>query len=183
MRPLLAALALGLATGPAAPPPEIDLRDPALHYRGDVLLRGDAPFTGIVVERGEARGGAAEVVSRTPYETGRRHGVARGYHPGGAPAFERSFVGGAREGTHRGMWPSGRPQFVYRYAHDVFDGEQLGYHENGVRAELRHFRDGREEGQQTTWDSEGRVSVNYTFKDGRRYGIVGRLDCVSVHDN
>jgi len=182
MRLLLAtlALALPLTAADARPPlPELDLRDPSLHYRGDVLLRGEEPFAGFVVERGLA----GEVVSRTPYEAGRRHGLARGFHPGGAPAFERTFAGGEREGTHRGTWPNGRPQFVYHYAKDVFDGEQVGYHENGVRAELRHFVAGHEEGQQTTWDSEGRVGVNYTFKGGKRYGIVGRLDCVTVHEN
>ena len=72
-------------------------------------------------------------------------------------------------------------QFVYRYLHDVFDGEQVAYYKNGVRSELRHYRAGQEEGTQQIWDGQARLTTNYTVKEGRRYGLVGRFDCVTVH--
>lgn len=152
--------------------------EPRLRDVAGILHRDDAPFSGYVVERAGDR-----VLSRTPYLEGRRHGRATAYYPGGERRFEKEFRAGNREGTHRGWWPSGALQFVYRYEADLFEGEQIGYYKTGARAELRHYRAGHEEGRQTTWDAEGGVAANYTFKDGRRYGIVGRFDCVSVHEN
>ena len=71
-------------------------------------------------------------------------------------------------------------QFVRRYDHDLLEGEQAAFFEDGAPAELRHYRDGREEGQQRVYDRKGTVIGNYTFVTGRRYGIVGRFDCISV---
>ncbi len=152
-------------------------RDPSLQRRGDLVLRDGRPFTGTIVQSGPS-----EPTAEVPYVDGKRHGRVVARYPGGALAYEKTFFAGEREGTHRGFWPNGRLQFEYHYVHDLFDGEQVAYHENGSRAELRHLVAGHEEGRQSTWDAEGRIASNYTFKGGKRYGIVGRSDCVSVHE-
>ena len=69
---------------------------------------------------------------------------------------------------------------MHHYKDDLLEGEQVSFHENGREAELRHYRGGREEGLQRLRDPEGRVLANYTFRRGRRYGIVGRFDCISM---
>lgn len=162
-----------------APPPGfqplVDRGDAALQRRGAVLLYRGAPFTGVLRERD--RSGE----SRTPFLRGREHGWAYGAYPDGARRFERLFLDGRKEGTHRGYWENGAPQFVYRYEHDAFEGEQLSYFRGGQRAELRHYRRGQEEGLQRAWGLDGSLLANYTFRGGRRYGVVGRFDCVSVH--
>ncbi len=160
-----------------APERVVSLGDPGLRTRGDLLLQNGKPFSGILVEREPG-----QLQTRTPYLAGRRHGTAHAYYPDGTLAYEKRYVRGDREGEHRGFWPDGRPQFVYRYERDLFEGEQIAYHESGARSELRHYREGHEEGRQTTWDPAGKIASNYTFKEGKRYGIVGRFDCISVHE-
>ncbi len=177
-------LALGLMTfagrgdvEQAIPNRTVDAATPGLRDLGGILQHDGAPFSGYVVEKA-----GSQVLARTPYLEGRRHGRARAYYPTGARRFEKLFVEGNREGTHHGWWANGELRFVYHYEQDLFEGEQRGYHESGAKAELRNYRAGHEEGRQTLWDAEGAVAANYTFKDGRRYGIVGRFDCVSVHE-
>ena len=144
--------------------------------RSGVLLRGGSPFTGYLIERADQ-----QLFRKTPYQRGKRHGLAAAWYPDGRLAYEKWFRKGNREGIHKGYWPSGQLQFVYRYKDDLFEGEQLGFYKTGQRSELRHYRHGYEEGSQSTWDGDGRLSSNYTVKEGKRYGIVGRFDCVSVH--
>ena len=175
----LSLLAAGAGCEPSSPERTVPASDPALRDRNGVLELRGAPFSGWVTEGGAE----APLVGRTPYLHGLRHGRATARYQNGALAYEKLFRHGLREGVHRGFWPDGKPQFVYRYEKDLFAGEQVAYYRNGARAELRHYRDGREEGQQTQWDGEGRVQANYVFRDGKRYGIVGRFDCVTVHED
>lgn len=156
-------------------PPALDQGDPALRTVNGVLLYAGAPLTGSVIERSDV------LFRKTPFRKGLRHGEAQAWHPSGRLAYRRLFRYGQREGIHKGYWPSGQLQFEYRYVNDLFEGEQVGYYKTGQRAELRHYRKGQEEGVQKTWDAEGRLTSNYTVKEGRRYGLVGRFDCVSVH--
>jgi antitoxin component YwqK of YwqJK toxin-antitoxin module len=140
-----------------------------------VLLHGGEPFSGVVVEQEGGR-----LLSRTPYRDGKEHGVAEAFYPQGGLRYRKLYRSGRREGTHHGFWPSGQAQFIRRYNRDLLDGEQAAFFETGMPAELREYRDGREEGRQRWYDRRGALVSNYTFKNGRRYGIVGRFDCISV---
>lgn len=173
--PILALAAIGV-TRIASRVPGVEVPRSALVMHGAVLERNGVPFDGYVVQREHG-----VVLRRTPYLDGREEGVDEAWYPNGQKRFERSYVGGHREGVHRGFWEDGRVQFVRRYRNDVFDGEQLGFHRDGSRAELLHYEAGREIGQQTIWRADGRVESNYSMLNGRRYGLVGRRDCVSIH--
>lgn len=162
---------------PGIPPVVVREGDPALETLGDRLLLRGQPFSGYVEERAGTR-----LLSRVPYREGRAHGRAVSFHPNGTLRAERFYRNGNKEGTHRGYWENGQIQFIYRYKRDLFDGEQVGFYRTGARAELRQYKNGYEDGRQSTWDAEGRLESNYVFRNGRRYGIVGRFDCVSVHD-
>jgi antitoxin component YwqK of YwqJK toxin-antitoxin module len=151
--------------------------DPELRSKnGFVTYRGRS-FSGYVVEHEGGR-----LLSRSPHAQGKEHGLVEAWYPDGSLRYQKLYRAGHREGTHRGFWPGGKPQFIYHYERDLFEGEQIAFYKNGVRSELRHYRNGREEGQQQFYDGEGRIIANYTFKHGRRYGIVGRFDCVSMVD-
>jgi antitoxin component YwqK of YwqJK toxin-antitoxin module len=175
---VLAGLSLAPAPGeaePAIPAVALDVETPGLRMvNGVFTYRGDA-FSGYVVERSSGR-----LSSRTPYLKGREDGLAEAFYPDGSIRFQRLYRRGKREGTHRGFWPDGKPQFVNHYEHDLFEGEQLTFFENGAPAGVQHYREGHEEGRQRFYDPTGRVIGNYTFRHGRRYGIVGRFDCVST---
>lgn len=163
------------ARGPEVPDVTIAHDTPGLRSVNGVLLVGRAPFSGHVEQRDGDR-----LVARTPYLRGKQHGVVEGWYGDGGLRHRRIYRDGRREGTHHGYWPDGSPQFVYHYQHDLFEGEQVAFYKNGVEAERRHYREGREDGQQRFYDGGGRLIGNYTFRNGRRYGIVGRLDCVSM---
>lgn len=176
MRAAIALLALSGCISAEPPSLVVDSHDPALQSRRGLLTYAGRAFSGSVIDDSDARYG-----QRIPYQRGLRHGLAQAFYPDGQVAYRRLYLHGLREGGHVGFWPGGQVQFVYRYLHDVFDGEQVGYYKNGVRSELRHYRAGQEEGRQQIWDGQARLTTNYTVKEGRRYGLVGRFDCVTVH--
>lgn len=152
-----------------------DSASAALHRVGAVLMNGDVAYSGWVEVRE-----ASHVLAKTPFDGGLESGIAQAWYHNGALRFSKLYRHGKREGQHRGYWPNGQLQFVYNYANDVFEGEQQAFHESGKHAELSHYVGGHEEGQQQRWDQNGQLQSNYTFKDGRRYGLVGRFDCVST---
>jgi len=163
------------ADGPSIQGETLPGGTPGLKNVNGVLMYRGVAFSGHVVERSGER-----LLSRTPYLNGKEHGLVEAWHPSGSLRHQKLYRSGHREGTHRGFWENGQVQFVYHYERDLFEGEQVAYYKNGVQSELRHYRDGHEEGQQRFYDGEGRLMANYTFKDGKRYGIVGRFDCISV---
>ena len=178
-RRVLALLMVVLCVGcPFSGLPEhtIEQGDRTLTNLHGVLLRAGTPFTGYLIERADQ-----QLYRKTHYQRGKRHGLAAAWYPDGRLAYEKWFRNGNREGIHKGYWPSGQLQFEYRYKNDLFEGEQVGYYKTGQRSELRHYRLGFEEGAQSAWDGEGRLTSNYTVREGKRYGIVGRFDCVTVH--
>lgn len=156
----------------------IEAGDPGLSNLNGVVMYEGKPFSGVVEQRSENT-----LLTRTPYLRGKTHGIVEGWYPEGTARFQKVYREGRREGVHRGYWPEGTPQFVYQYSNDRFDGEQSAFFRTGVLSEHRSYRDGHEEGQQRFYNTEGRLVANYTFKQGRRYGIVGRFDCVSMIDD
>jgi antitoxin component YwqK of YwqJK toxin-antitoxin module len=159
-----------------APDCAISAADPGLRNINGVLLLNGVPWSGQVLDKAGTR-----LLARTHYLAGRRHGRALAWFDDGKLAQNRYFRLGKREGTHLGWWPNGRVQFVRQYRNDLFEGEQQAYYESGERFETRRYLEGREEGRQTEWARDGRVLANYVFKGGKRYGIVGRFDCVTIH--
>ena len=153
----------------------MDAHSPGLQNVNGILYLAGAEYSGHLAER-ELDGST----SRTPYVDGKRHGLAQGWYSGGKLAWQRAFRWGNREGIAKGWWPNGQPQFRRHYRADLFEGEQWAWYESGAQFEVRRYVAGREEGRQTAWAEDGRVVANYVFKDGKRYGIVGRFDCVTV---
>jgi antitoxin component YwqK of YwqJK toxin-antitoxin module len=161
--------------GAAIPRATLAKDAPGLAREAGVLTYRGEPFSGWVIEReGE------HLVARSPYLRGKEHGIAAGFYPDGSPRYLRVYEHGRREGTHRGYWQNGLVQYVYRYEGDLLEGEQVAFFKTGAPAELRHYHQGREDGLQRSYDGDGRIVANYTWKNGRRYGIVGRFDCVSM---
>lgn len=142
---------------------------------GRLLWHGQA-FSGDVIDHSDPR-----YVQRTSYRNGLRHGLAQAWYGDGSLAYQRRFADGLRQGEHVGFWPGGWPQFRFRYIDDLFEGEQASYYKNGMPLELRHYRAGQEVGRQQIWAASGELSSNYIVKEGRRYGLVGSVDCVTVH--
>lgn len=162
-------------SGPVAAEGLIAEETPGLRNVQGVLIHRGKPYSGHVIKREGER-----IVARTPYVQGKQHGLVEAWYPDGSLRHRRLYLRGHREGTHHGYWPDGSVQFVHHYSDDLFEGEQVAYYKNGVQSELRHYRAGHEDGQQRFYDGSGRLIANYTFRKGKRYGIVGRFDCISM---
>lgn len=147
----LAALLLG--SPPAAPTVAVTVEgtDARLRADGGVLRLGDAPLTGVVLERD--RSGA--VRRSTPYRAGVRDGVERSWYADGAPRLALTYRAGLPHGAGREWYADGRPYREMRYAA------------------------GHEEGMQRVWWPDGRVRASYVVRDGRRYGLMGAKGCVT----
>jgi antitoxin component YwqK of YwqJK toxin-antitoxin module len=176
----LAGLILTVASVVVSPPtataiPDQQIDASRLRMVGAVLLLDGTPFSGYAIEHE-----GSTLRRRTPLLDGREHGLAEAWYPNGVRRYARTYVNGLREGVHYGFWSDGGLQFAYRYENGLNEGEQVAYYRNGVRSESLHFHEGREEGSQRTWNGEGRLTSNYSIVNGRRYGLVGRMDCVSV---
>ncbi len=172
---LLALLPTSAPSLPVLPDVVVEEADPELHRVGALLMWRGEPFSG-VVQRVEAQ----RVLARTGYWMGAREGTATEWHANGVMAAQRWYRDDRREGVHRGWWPNGKLQFERRYARDLFEGPQRAWYPDGALFESRDYRAGHEEGRQSQWSNDGRLVANYVFRDGRRFGIVGRFDCVTV---
>jgi hypothetical protein len=152
------------------------------HARGRVTLDG-APYSGFVVEH-HADGSLA---SRALYVDGLAEGWHEAWHPGrpGSPAqlrHRKYYEAGKREGEHLGWRANGELEFRRHYLADLSHGKQEFFQIGNRLVEEKHFEYGHEEGRQRGWNADGELVMNYTVKHGKRYGIVGRNDCVSVVD-
>jgi antitoxin component YwqK of YwqJK toxin-antitoxin module len=188
MRRLLIGVVLPLlwaaCTAPdaAAPDPvaylpgqEVAATDALLRRAGGVLYHGEAPFSGLLVERYDD--GARKRV--TPYYQGRIHGLVRGWYPDGSPMEERLYRLGEKEGTHRGWWENGQRRFAYHFRNGRHEGRAREWFPNGISYRDFNYEDGKEAGPQRMWYEDGTLRANYVVKDGRRYGLIGAKPCTN----
>lgn len=154
----------------------VDVTAVTVEPRSGRLLHHGRAYSGDVVDHSDLR-----FVQKASYKNGVRHGLAQAWYSDGSLAYMRRFSDGLRQGEHVGFWPGGVPQFRFRYVDDLFEGEQASYYKNGMPLELRHYHAGQEVGRQQIWAASGELSSNYIVKEGRRYGLVGSVDCVTVH--
>jgi antitoxin component YwqK of YwqJK toxin-antitoxin module len=145
--------------------------------RGRVTLDG-AAYSGFVVEH-HADGSLA---SRAGYVDGLAQGWHQAWYPTGQLRHRKYYEAGKREGEHLGWRANGELEFRRHYLADLSHGKQEFFQIGNRLVEEKHFEFGHEEGRQRGWKAEGELVMNYTVKHGKRYGIVGRNDCVSVVD-
>jgi antitoxin component YwqK of YwqJK toxin-antitoxin module len=145
--------------------------------RGRVSVDNE-PYSGFVVER-HADGSLA---ARAGYIGGLAEGWHEAWYPDGRKRHRKYYEAGKREGEHLGWRPTGALEFRRHYLDDLSHGKQEFFQLGGRLVEEKHFDHGHEQGLQRGWNGEGELVMNYTVKNGRRYGIVGRSDCISVVD-
>jgi hypothetical protein len=140
---------------PAREPPTREVEAGEIQRaRGRVTLDG-APYSGFVVEH-HVDGSLA---SRAGYVDGRAQGWHEAWYASGQLRHRKYYEAGKREGEHLGWRQSGELQFRRHYLADLSHGKQEFFQLGNRLVEETHFEHGHE---------------------GKRYGIVGRNDCVSV---
>lgn len=143
---------------------------------GKVWLDG-RPYSGFVVDRHDGR-----PILREGYVDGLAEGWHEAWYEDGQRRHRKYYEAGLREGEHRGWHRSGELRFRRQYARGLAHGEHQVFQLGERMTEDKRFVEGREQGRQRGWNGAGELVMNYTVKDGRRYGIVGRNDCVTVNE-
>lgn len=161
-------------------PPNLHLlsSDQAFEQRGDQLMYGDFPFSGYLDELYEN----GKIKSITGYLDGRRHDTAKTWYSNGKLKSMRYFTNGKKDGQHQGWWPNDSLKFEFNFEGGYHEGTQFSYYPDGQISHLRNYKDGHEDGTQRAWSTSGKLVSNYIIKDKKRYGFIGRKDCISVYE-
>jgi antitoxin component YwqK of YwqJK toxin-antitoxin module len=160
---------------PGEPPPHEVTADEIERARGRVTLDG-APYSGLVLEH-HADGSLA---SRAGYVDGLAQGWHEAWYANGQLRHRKYYEAGKREGEHLGWRANGELEFRRHYFADLHHGKQEFFQLGNRLVEEKHFEHGQEDGRQRGWNAQGELVMNYTVRQGKRYGIVGRNDCVTV---
>ena len=171
--PGLLPLMLGLVAWSGQP--EYAPDDLRLSTKAEVLLLDGRPFSGALVS--EADG--VQLVKRSLYRDGVRHGVSRSWYENGQLAYERRFREGTEAGTHRGWYDDGQFKFDHHFRNGVLEGTARDWFPDGTLYKEFHYERGYESGAQRMWCVDGTVRANYVVRDGRRYGLIGAKGCVN----
>lgn len=115
------------------------------------------------------------------YWQGKREGEAKGFYVSGQRRYQKFYHQGKRIKTHYGWYSTGKTRFIRQYKNGLMEGVEKMYYRDGRLAVERHFQNGKEQGSQKEWSQKGKLVSNYVVKKGRRYGVLGRKNCVSVY--
>ena len=176
MRAAIALLALSAASRPSPLSLVVDSRDPALQSQRGVLTYGGRAFSGSVIDDSDARYG-----QRIPYQRGLRQGLAQAFYADGQVAYRRLYLHGLREGGARGVLAGARcSSSIAISTMSSTENRSLTIRTASVPS-CATTAQVREEERSRSGMVKARLTTNYTVKEGRRYGLVGRFDCVTVH--
>jgi len=142
---------------------------------GTWLWKGEL-FDGYIIEKE-----GHQIIAKLPIIDGKENGTAYGWFKNGKKKYERNYLNGNREGIHKGWYPNDSLAFEYQFHEDKYEGEQRSYYESGKSWQSLHYKNGYEEGKQKSWNESGRLINNFTVKKGKLYGVIGRFDCMSIH--
>ena len=156
----------------------VRINDSIFNLRHGLMYEQKIPFSGCLAEYFE-NGLMQESVF---FLNGQRHGWSMRWHRNGILEFEKFFLFGLKQKFHKKWYDNGSIKFIHRFKDDLFEGEQLDYFKNGNIASKRNYLNGFEEGQQMAWNFNGKLLQNYHVKNKKRYGIIGRKDCISVFE-
>lgn len=148
-----------------------------LQNKNGILYLDTMPYSGYVIEKFST----GVLKSKASYWQGRKEKWSYTWFRNGIKNTARHYVNGQKVNVHKGWWPNGSIRFIFQYKNGVNEGEQLHCFSNGVLAQRQHYVNGREAGRQSMWNESGKIIANYVVKNNKRYGIVGRSDCVSVY--
>ncbi|HAS45309.1 MAG TPA: hypothetical protein DCS93_32800 [Microscillaceae bacterium] len=124
-----------------------------------------------------------KIATITGYWQGKKEGEAKAFYATGKPRYQKFYHQGKRTKTHYGWYSTGKKRFIRQYNKGLMVGVEQLYYRNGRLAVQRHFENGKEQGPQKEWSEKGKLVSNYVVKKGRRYGVLGRKNCVSVYKN
>ena len=134
-----------------------------------------------------------ELLSTETYAQGRKHGISREFHAGGALHYEMEYKNGKLvDGAHVYYYPNGVKKIVNHYKNGVKYGKSTTYYksgaveiegeysekglpqgpwkeyyENGTLKEQYHYKHGVFHGEYTIYDEQGNVEAQYIYKNDK----------------
>ena len=136
---------------------ELDLRDGFLYVKGE-----DAPFSGSLIENYGKDARKLEI----SIQSGKAHGLSRGWFEDGQMETEESFVEGVSHGIRTRWYPNG----AKKSETSIVDGEVSGlhteWHDNGQKLAEATMVEGQPDGFVESWYASGRLKSRVQFEHG-----------------
>lgn len=136
------------------------------------------PYSGYALKH--APGG--ELLERTGFLAGQRHGPSTTYFVQGTPRIEITYHHGQRHGLTRTWWANGVLRGETTFADGVKDGTARAWYDNGTPAQELNFVNGEEVGLQRAWLPDGTLYNNYEVRNGRAYGLQRAEQCLELNE-
>ncbi|MEL6345225.1 MAG: hypothetical protein AAFV53_19115 [Myxococcota bacterium] len=158
-----------------------EMERPAEHVvlGADGLFRHHGvPYSGYTLKH--APGG--EVLERTGFLAGRRHGPSMTYFIQGTPRVEITYHHGARHGLTRTWWANGTRRGEVSFTDGVKHGSHRSWYDTGARFLEMNYADGEEVGLQRAWLPDGTLYKNYEVRNGRAYGLQRTEECFELNE-
>ncbi len=143
-----------------------------------LVVLGRLPYTGVALRHDEA----GQLVERTQYRHGKKHGLQEMWFADGTPSFSSAYALGKRDGETRSWWRNGNARTLSRFSDGRADGVQLQWYVSGAKFKEMRLRGGREVGMQRSWRENGKLYNNYEVHDGRIYGLKRSKLCFRLDD-
>lgn len=146
-----------------------------LHQQGALYYKGK-PYSGYIVKHYQ-NGVMSEKIA---YTNGWKSNYSYAWHRNKARSYERLYIKGKKEGIAKGWFSNGNKKFLYHYKNGKHEGKNIEWFISGDTASIKNYTTGHEVGLQRTWGKNGKLANNYFMKNGKRYGLIGRFDCVTT---
>lgn len=153
----------------------IDSHDTSLHFIKGYWYRGNALFTGTIIERYTND----SVFHRTIYLEGKEEGWMYSYFPEGNISEKRYYHNGEKDSVHIGWWPNGKPRFEYHFTAGLYNGDFKEWYSEGEKFKYIRYKDGKEDWGKG-WRQNGKVYMSFIVRNGRRYGLENSNLCYTV---
>lgn len=152
---------------------EIPYNDPGLSVRSGITYYQAEPFTGKIRQPIPAVG----EVRLTPYKDGILHGtmVARG--TSGQLLLRSEYAAGKKHGLQRTWYADGRDRSFGEFANGHYIGDHWAWHQNGKVMEFNRYDDRGKIIATKKWRSNGLIYMNLVFRDGQEFGLPGSKVC------
>ena len=107
----------------------------------------------------------------TPYEKGKRVGIAIGWHKGGSKAWEANWVNDIAHGLCREWYVGGKAlRNEKTYVKGKLQGKETWWYEHGQKSHETIWVQGRRHGITSNWYEDGSKMDETNYANNKRHG-------------
>ena len=117
------------------------------------------------------------------YLRGKKNGIWEKFYVSGDIKERRKYKNGKKSGKYIGYYEGEIKAFEYNFLNGEYNGRHHVWNKDGVVIRISNYKNGYELGEQKIWDENGEIVSNYIIKNGRRFGLLGKKNCVNASEN